>query len=61
MRPGERTHCLRGHPLAGPQIRHQKIKGRWRRRTCLECERLTKRARIIRKVRGEPEQREMYG
>ena len=51
MRWRDRTHCLRGHPLEGPHVRHRSLKGRWKRRVCLICERMNRRACIVRRVR----------
>jgi hypothetical protein len=49
VRGQERTHCLRGHPLSGDNVRFQK-KGRWMHRVCRACQEIGRRAYTIRRV-----------
>lgn len=50
MRARERTHCARGHLLAGANVRLQQ-RGRWVHRVCRECQEIGRRAYLIRRVR----------
>jgi hypothetical protein len=51
VRPREKTHCLRGHLLAGSGAQIGRYpKGRWLRRVCLQCERARNKQRRIRSI-----------
>jgi hypothetical protein len=52
MRPREKTHCHKGHPLSGPNMRLTR-RGRWLKRICRTCAESSRRTYIIRKVQRE--------
>lgn len=47
-----RTHCIKGHPLEGDNVRIQVRKNGWRSRVCVSCARATGAA-YMRRARAE--------
>lgn len=47
-----RTHCVKGHPFDGDNVRVQVRKNGWRQRICVTCARVTGSAHM-RRVRAE--------
>lgn len=52
MKPRDKTHCYRGHPLSGDNLRLQPKGGRWQKRVCRACQAIGRRAFTIRRVRA---------
>ena len=60
MRPGDRSHCVHGHPLSGDNLQLT-MRGPWLKRICRTCKEASRRAGIVRRLRQQRGRTEQYG